>query len=233
MKFVIIGGIILICLLCLSGMGMADQVSGAINQGDKIWNGTWESEGYFLYIQQNDSEIKGYYEPFNISSQDPGMLEGVLSSDGRVFSGTWSETGPLVLTLAADTMSYTGAGNVRPHADLNSSGSYTTIGKRVESSFDPEKTWNGSWKTGRTLNTFIQNGATVTGSYVPLPEIYDEPGTYTGTVSEDGTTLLGNWSESGNFSFTISNNGRYWNGTYDMSQNSSVGSDSWNATKVL
>ncbi len=233
MKFVIMGGIILICLLWLSGMGMADQVSGVSNQSDKIWNGTWESEDYFLYIQQNDSEIKGYYEPFNISNQDPGTLEGILSSDGRIFSGTWSETGPLVLTLAADTMSYTGAGNVRPGADLNTSGSYTTKGKRVESSFDPEKTWNGSWKTDRTLNTFIQNGATVTGSYVPLPDINDEPGTYTGTVSDDGKTLIGNWSESGNFSFTISKDDRYWNGTYDMALNPSAGSDSWNATKVL
>ncbi len=214
-------------------MGTADQAPGVINQSEKIWNGTWESEGYSLYIQQSDSEIKGYYEPFNISSQDPGLLEGVLSSDGRVFSGTWSETGPIAFVLTSDKLSYTGAGNVRPDASLNSSGSYATIGTRMESSFDPEQLWNGSWKTDRVINTFIQNGVTVTGSYAPLPDTGDEPGTFTGTVSEDGTTLFGNWSESGNFSFTISKDDRYWNGTYDMAQNSSAGADSWNATKVL
>ena len=225
-------GALLIGVLLLVSAGTADQVSSTSTQSGTVWNGTWESIGYTLFIQQNQSAIGGEYEPLNISELDPGLFEGAVSADGMVFSGTWTESGRNELVLADDQMSYTGTGSVRPEGSLTGPGSYAVTGNRVESSFDPVERWNGTWKTNLTISTFIQNGTHVTGSYEPLSGLNDEPGLFDGNVSPDGKTLTGTWLESGNFSFHVSENGLFWNGTYDIARYPSAGSDVWNATKL-
>jgi hypothetical protein len=232
MRTFFLTGIGIIGILLFLCAGTADQVPDAGNASEQIWNGTWESDGYTLFIKQNDTAIAGTYEPLNISLADPGVLTGSLSADGKVFSGTWTESGSLNMVLADDKMSYVGAGTVRPDESVNESGAYTVLGTRMESSFDPEKVWNGTWVTEHVVNALTQDGTTVTGIHHPLPGIEDEPGLFEGTVSEDGKTLNGTWMETGNFTFTLADDGMSWNGTYDLAQNASAGSSSWNARKV-
>lgn len=232
MNFFAITGVCVVGMLLFFGAGSAEKTLDVFNTSENIWNGTWASAEYTLYIKQDNSVISGAYEPENLTLLDPGLLKGNISKDGIIFSGIWTETGPLKVVLSDDNMSYSGSGGVRPDENLNEPGNYTVKATRVESSFDPENIWTGTWKTSRGTNSWKQNGSVVVGSYEPLPDVGDEPGIFEGSVSDDGKTITGRWTESGNFSFTISDDHSYFNGTYDIAQNASAGSDTWNGTKL-
>ena len=232
MNFFAITGVCVVGILLSFGAGSAEKTPDVFNTSENIWNGTWASDAYTLYIQQDNSVISGAYEPENLTLLDPGLLKGNISKDGGIFSGTWTETGPLKVVISDDKMSYSGTGGVRPDDNLNGSGNYTVKATRVESSFDPENIWTGTWKTPRSTNMWTQNGTVVVGSYEPLPGIGDEPGIFEGSVSEDGKTISGRWTETGNFSFMISDDHSHFNGTYDIAQNISAGSGTWNGTKL-
>lgn len=232
MKFYFLICAIMVISLCFVWSGSAEQIPDEKNYSENIWNGTWASEYYTLLIRQNGSEITGWYEPKDLKLYDPGLLNGSISAEGKIFSGMWIESGPLRIIQSGDGMSYSGSGGIRSDAKLNESGTYTASGTRMESSFDPEKIWAGTWKTERTLNTWVQNGTSITGSYQPLAGIEDEPGLFEGTASENGKTLSGTWIETGNFSFTLSEDNSVFNGTYGWGLNASAGTDFWNGTKL-
>lgn len=132
MRLIVLIGAILVCFLITCSAGSAEKIAGMNGTNGKTWNGTWESAYYTLYILQNGSTIEGRYEPYNISEIDPGLLQGNLSADDRIFSGRWIETGSLDLVLADDKMSYSGTGSVRPNASPDDPGAYTTNGTRME-----------------------------------------------------------------------------------------------------
>lgn len=232
MKNLIIIGVIVIIALILLGIAFIGQKSGEVSHSSNNWNGTWKSELYTLSIKQSGSVISGNYEPDNISSSDPGVLAGTLSAEGKAFSGVWTESGPLNLVMSEDGMSYSGIGAVRPEGGRNPSETYKTGGKRVGNVSGPHNTWSGNWNSTRTNQTFTQNGTVVTGSYQPWSNINDEPGTFEGTVSEDGKTVSGKWTESGNFNFVLSEDGSVFNGTYSIFLQKTDDSDSWNATRL-
>ena len=78
-----------------------------------------------------------------------------------------------------------------------------------------------------------QNGTIVTGTYIPYSLDEDEPGLIEGVVSDDGRKLSATWYEAGPFTFTLSDDGLFFNGTYGTDLSDSAIIDFWNATKVI
>lgn len=55
--------------------------------------------------------MTGTYEPIIetvIDLVEPGIIEGVLSDDGKVFTGTWKEEGKVRFILSDDGLSFNG-----------------------------------------------------------------------------------------------------------------------------
>jgi len=232
MRNVLIFGIILVLVLVFITAGCVKETPEENNSAENRWNGTWASEQYILFILQNGSEITGSYEPHDIESRDPGLLQGILSEDKEIFSGIWTESGPVTLVISDDGMSYFGTGGTRPGKITEQSYTYTSNGTRVGPLSDPDNAWSGTWKSGKTVQTMIQNGTSVRSTYQQVSTEEDEPGLFEGTVSGDGKTLTGKWMESGNFSFILSEDGSFWNGTYSVELDESAETSFWNATKL-
>jgi hypothetical protein len=225
-----IGAMMIFVVLLVSGV-TANEVSDQGISSDTWWNGSWMSDYFTLLILQNGSSIAGSYEPFDITVYDPGLLKGSLSEDNTVFSGVWTETGKISLILADDEMSFSGTGTVI-QTDGQKPFTYTKTGTRIGEDYQKEIPWNGSWKTESNTYSLMQNGSVVSGTYIPLSLDADEPGFIEGTVTEDGKELKGTWVESGNFSFKISDNKQFFNGTYGIEHPEQAITDFWNGTKI-
>lgn len=225
----------LVVLLMITGVciGSAEKVTDEIGAPQNSWNGSWMSEIYTLLILQNGSSIAGSYEPMDIMTRDPGLLKGTLSEDGNTFFGIWSESGSVSLTLSEDNLSFSGTGAVNQEGKADEPFAYTKTGSRIDAIQSLGNPWSGTWETERNTYTLIQNGTVLTGSYVPLSPDNDEPGLIEGVVSDDNRELTGTWIESGNFSFTQSDNGENFVGTYGSDLSDSAVIDFWNGTKIL
>ncbi|PKL59616.1 MAG: hypothetical protein CVV33_06900, partial [Methanomicrobiales archaeon HGW-Methanomicrobiales-4] len=219
-------------ILGFFGPVYAEPVPDA-NNNAYPWNGTWVSDDFTLFILQNVSEISGDYVPLNFELYDPGHMQGTLSEDGKTFSGICTEKGFLKLNLSDDEMSFSGVGVIPPLGSMSEPYVYERNGTRSENLSDLDNKWSGTWTTPKKTFELIQNGTYVFGTNEPLlPEVKDEPGLFEGTVSEDGKTITLNWLETGNFTFTLSDDGSFFNGTYHVEPDPSRVSDSWNGTKI-
>ena len=231
MRFFDAGVLLVFAILMVNGV-YAEKMADQGTNSDTWWNGTWMSEYYTLLFLQNGSSIAGSYEPVDINTWDPGLLKGSLSEENSVFSGIWTESGTVSLILSDDGMSFSGTGGVNQAGSQEKPFTYTNTGTRVGEDFQKEIPWNGTWKTERNTYTLIQNGSLVSGTYTPLLMDEDEPGLIEGTVSEDGKEMTGSWVESGNFSFSISENKMSFNGTYGVDRTEPAFVDYWNGTKI-
>jgi hypothetical protein len=75
------------------------------------WTGDWISDVDILHLSQNGSSVTGTYEPkieTVIDLVEPGIIEGVLSDDGKVFTGTWEEEGRVRFILSDDGLYFNG-----------------------------------------------------------------------------------------------------------------------------
>jgi len=219
-------GVIFIILTGIEGIYAEDQ-SASI----PIWNGSWVSKEYHLLILQNGTSIVGSYEPKDIENRDPGVLKGTLSDDGRTFSGIWSESGTISLIMSDDMMSFSGTGSVDQNSNLTPF-EYTRTGNRTSEGILQENPWSGTWDTIHNTYTLLQNGTTLSGTYIPKNPDADEPGFIEGRISDNGKILNGSWFESGTFTFRISDDGKRFNGTYTHSLSNSAINDTWNAEKI-
>lgn len=230
MKAILASGGIILVVLCLICFGSAEETADSA-QALYPWNGIWETDSYFMTITQNESVVAAIYEPKEGIPVDMGVIEGTLSADGKTFSGTWTETGPITYTMSDDAMEYTGIIGVSLNGAVINPNTSTTVATRSLPSFDPDQIWTGTWNADRYTVILVQNGARVTGTYTPLASVNDEPGVLEGMVSEDGRSLPATWREGGNFSFTLSADGSYFNGTYTWQPGLDAESDSWNGIR--
>jgi len=228
MRIIPVREVMVVLILLLLCAGSAALVPDAEN----MWNGTWTDETYTIFIQQNGTEIAGNYIPFDLETYDAGLLEGTLSEDQKTFSGVWIESGLQEATLSEDGMSFSGTGSTNPVGTLTEPRTYEATGTRVGTPTDPDNLWSGTWETPRKIYNLTQDGTTISGTNEPLPETDDEPGVFKGTVSEDGNTMSVEWVESGNFTFILSDDGIFWNGTYTDLLDPSAELFPWNATKM-
>lgn len=221
-----------IIILLIPGVCFAEEQIHAESKGVNLWNGTFSSDLSSLTIHQNGTEISGLYIPKDDALSDPGVLEGTLSEDEKTFSGKWTETGPFRLVMDDDAMTYNGTIGISLNGEIINPETSTTNGTRKGSSFNPENLWSGTWNNPHMLNTWVQDGFTVTGLYSPMENVNDEPGVMEGTVSDDGNIFSGTWKESGNFTFHLSDDGSYFNGTYSVSLDPDAKTDLWNGIKI-
>ena len=230
-------GIMFVVSLIFTCAVSAGQVTDENSPGENPWNGTWTSGYYTIVIQENETGISGWYEPFDIDTYDPGMLTGSLSDDKKIFSGKWIESGPNTLYLSDDNMSHSGTGGVYLEG-MEQPYSYSMEWDRVGAQLDPDNPWSGSWENDEAMETMIQNGTSVTSTYFQKlteedeGDESDEPGIFEGTVTEGGRTLTGFWPETGNFTFILSEDGNFWTGTDNLDFSKFIVTDTWNATKI-
>lgn len=222
----------MVLVLVLVCAGSAEQTPGADNQAKNPWNGTWESVNYTFSIQQNGQEIVGTYIPGDPNRYDTGILKGNVSEDLRTFSGMWTESGSIELTLSEDGLSFKGTVTNDPVGEMTEPFTFERTGTRVGTPVDPDNLWTGTWKTPKKMYYLTQDGTSITGRNEALPGINDEPGIYEGTVSGDGKTTSIRWIESGNFTFILSDDGLSWNGTYSEVLDPSAELYPWNATRI-
>lgn len=209
-----------VLFLFLTGFGLAEQEGDNLSTNENIWNGTWECPVHIFLIEQNSSVITGRYDSKNPEMFDTGVLEGTVSEDGKTYSGEWIEFGTFDYTLSEDNMSYSGTVTTSTQR-INQVDfvhmSDLTNATRVGEVADPDNLWTGDWASVRKTHNYVQNGTIVSGTNQILPGVKDQPGVLEGSVSEDGRTITGTWIETGNFNFTISDDGSSFNGTFSVS----------------
>ena len=207
MKIVgIISIVLLFSMLCM-GFVSAEQAHETTAASEYIWNGTWSTQNYSIYITQDASGISGAYVPVDLESFDPGRLEGNLSADGKTYSGIWVETGSHTNTFSDDLMSFSISGYTDPQGPMTEPAHYTSNATRVGEIVDQAHPWTGNFVSARKTYNITQDGNAVTGINEPLPGIDDNAGVANGTVSEDGKSFTGTWIEKGRFTFVMADDG--------------------------
>ena len=213
MKIVKAIGILLIFSMLCVGIGYAENANGTEITPESIWNGTWSSPDYTVYITQDHSGIKGVYVPADLDSLDPGRLEGNVSPDGKTYSGVWVESGSNTYTLSSDKMSFSISGYADPQGPMTEPAYYTGNATRIGGIADPANPWTGNYASTKKSYNLTQDGISLTGMNMPLTNVNDETGILNGTVSADGITYNGTWIEKGGFVFAIADDGSFINAT--------------------
>lgn len=203
MKIIIKFGLFLVLFILISGFVSAEEVTDVDTASEDIWNGTWNSAKYTVYISQDGAEIAGACVPMDFNEYDPGMLEGNISSDGKTYSGVWIETGGNSNTLSPDMMSFSISGYADPQGPMTEPANYTSNATRVGEIVDPANPWTGNYVSEWKTYNLTQDGTTLTEYKRAASGIDDNAGVINGTVSEDGMTYTGTWIEKGGFSFIM------------------------------
>jgi len=73
---------------------------------------------------------------------------------------------------------------------------------------DSPASWNGTWESLLYQEIFIQNGTTVTGTYLPISSDLKDGGTIIGSISENRSILTGTWKEIGDVKLTLSDDNK-------------------------
>ena len=190
------------------------------------WVGTWKTTWGTLTFTQKGFKVTGTF------TTGTGKITGSVAS--TKLSGVWSkapsykgtDAGSLLLTLSADSKSFTG--------QYKATGATAWAGKITGTfaSGPVNLSWNGTWATSHgtiVFNQFTTNA--VTGAYTP------KEGRIDATANE--YSLNGNWSEEPSYSgpsdagllqFTLSKDGRTFTGTYGK-ETASTGK-SWTGVRI-
>jgi hypothetical protein len=213
MKKLWIIGIVLAFLMLGMSFVTAEEMTDPDTVSEFIWNGTWSSPKYTMYISQNESGISGGYVPQDLFEYDSGYLEGNLSSDGKTYSGIWIESGTSTNTLSDDLMSFTISGTADPQGPMTEPHHYTSNATRVGEIVDPENPWTGNYVSEWKTYNITRDGTVITGTNEPLADVDDNSGVIDGIASEDGMAFTGTWIEKGGFTFVMSDDGMSMNVT--------------------
>lgn len=208
MKHFYLSGILLTLCLFLICTGFAEEIPAETTMPELSWAGTWTDVNYTLTLEKNESEVTGIGISQNTDLNDPFLLSGTLSEDGKELTAILKDSGTLTLILSDDQISFTGNGTVDQFSNDTEPYTYTTEGSRNGTILDSENIWSGDWQTQNSSFTIHQSGNSVTGTYYILssPEGY---GIFEGLVSEDGKTLSTTWEYPDNATFALSDDGMY------------------------
>lgn len=216
----ILAMLILIC----TGICMAEENSTEVSDVQAGWAGTWICGVNTLILNQNGDLVQGTYEKpednLNLT------LEGNVTENGTVLSGTWLDSATFRFILSEDGKFFNGTYESKNKmANEGYSDNFWNATLALNET-DSENPWTGSWDTGmNTFTNLTQEGNKVTGTYIT-------PGSASlileGTVSDDGSELSGSYTNSGLYVFTLSEDGKTFNGTWGYGSDDS--SLQWNGT---
>lgn len=215
--------------LILVSFVSADELSDETVLPSLEWNGTWQSETVEMVLVQTGNTVTGTYTPLDWNTTDPGVIEGTISDDGKVLSGTWREGGNLTLVLAEDYSNFNGTFTydyLADHKDSWNGTRMTTIDSGNETG------WNGTFESNWYTMHFVQDGNIITVNYEPLKD-YADIGEIEGIVSENGTVMNGVWNEKGRFTFNLTEKADSFIGTYGYGDSVNDGDGyTWNGTRI-
>jgi len=193
------------------------------------WAGTWIDSTGTLVLTEDGMNVSGVYiDPQNALYE---TLEGTISEDGKILSGSWSQIGSFSFVLSDDGTYFNGTFGYGKNTTIGEgnegwNGTLTTKG-------DIDNPWSGTWISEiGGITTLKQDGKVVNGTYEKLdPEDFS---VIEGIISEDGKKLTGTWKEIGLFRLTISNDGMF-NGTYGFGSNESIEGieENWNGIRTV
>jgi hypothetical protein len=221
----------LMVLIGIIGVGCSAAETEENMTGVEIgWAGTWIDNTGTLVLTEDGLNVTGVYtEPQTAVSE---TIEGTISEDGKVLSGSWSLTGPFTYAISDDGTYFNGTfgyGEINTVDEVNNTWNGTLTSEAVA-----ENPWSGSWNSAiGAVTTLIQDGKAVNGTYEKIdPEDFS---VIEGNVSEDGETLSGTWTEIGLFTLTMSDDGMNFNGTYGFGSKDTIkGSDeNWNGVRAV
>jgi hypothetical protein len=69
---------------------------------------------------------------------------------------------------------------------------------------DTPPSWSGVWESLLYQETFVQDGTTVTGTYIPISSAMKNDGIIVGAIADDPSVLSGTWKEIGDVKLTFS-----------------------------
>ncbi|HOW05879.1 hypothetical protein [Methanospirillum hungatei] len=75
---------------------------------NNTWTGTWKTGSKTYNLTQNGTALSGSYTPFDLDSDEPGLIDGVISEDGKIMNGTWIETGKFSFIMSDDGLTFNG-----------------------------------------------------------------------------------------------------------------------------
>jgi len=219
----------LVVLISMIGIGCsAAEIEENVTDVGVGWAGTWIDNTGTLVLTEDGLNVTGVYiDPQTALSQ---IIEGTISEDGKVLSGTWRLVGSFTFALSKDGTYFNGTYGYGENNTIKE-GNDTWNGT-LTAEADGENPWSGSWVSGiKAVTTLNQDGKEVNGTYEKL-----DPSDFSvieGNASEDGKTLTGTWTEIGLFTLTMSDN-KMFNGTYGFGSKDTIeGIDkNWNGVRA-
>lgn len=90
--------------------GPAYYTSNATRVGDMVdpenpWSGSWITKKKTYNLTQKGTTLTGTNQPLPGVNDNPGVLEGIVSEDGRTYAGYWTEKGRFTFVMS-DTGSF-------------------------------------------------------------------------------------------------------------------------------
>jgi len=218
MSKVWIFGIIVLSILLSVNCALAESNDFSSSDNETPWTGVWQSMRYYETLTQVGNEVSGPYVPFDSSVNDIGVINGTISDNASVVTGTWSESGDITLTPSDD------------NSTMDVVWAYDTLEHFIKS--DGDTSLDGTWNSENLTLSLDSEGTEVSGIYSSLLENSNVGGYFNGTISLDGTEITGTFVEEGDFTFIISDDGSYFNGTYTYGSDMAKEDDTWNAIRV-
>ena len=206
-------------ILVLAGAAAAEEAVPEQSVPDTPWSGIWQTNLFTMKLSQNGDAVSGTYTTLNPNVSVTGSLNGTVSEEGTVLSGSWLDLGVFHFTMSDDHSSFSGTGGYVEEPD-------TYFGDNTDN-------WTGTWNSVEYSVVFVQDGDTVTGSIIYTGPESGETAALMGTLSEDGKELSGSFTESGRFTYNLGEGGTFFNGTSTFGSDTTVRPfDFWNGTRI-
>jgi hypothetical protein len=219
MKRIWILGIIALTLLVSAFGAVAESNASSTSDNKTPWTGVWHSELYAMTITQDENDISCPYALIDSSGNDTGIIKGTVSDNASVVTGTWNESGDIILIPSDD------------NSTLDGNWAYTSEPEHFKKS-DGESTLAGTWNSPNMTLSLLKDGLGVSGTYHSLREGSNARGYLNATTVQDSKKIAGTFVEGGNIAFIISDDGSFFNGTYTYGQDVAKEDDTWNAVRI-
>jgi hypothetical protein len=219
MKTIWILGIIALTVLVSAFGAVAESNASSTSDNKAPWTGVWHSELYNMTLTQDGNEISCPYALIDSSGNDTGIIKGTVTDNASVVTGTWDESGDIILIPSDD------------NSTLDADWPYKSELEHFTKT-DGASTLAGTWDSSNLTLSLLTDGSKVSGTYHSVREGSNAKGYLNATPVQDSKKIAGTFVEQGNITFMISDDGSFFNGTYTYGQDVAKEDDTWNAIRI-